>query len=87
MPVLRTVGVLALAASIVKPVALRIASSAERGALLVLIDRSRSMSIVENARSPAQLVAMADALGKLPAGARSDSATALAAERERRRRR
>ncbi|MDB5331980.1 MAG: hypothetical protein JWP03_3131 [Phycisphaerales bacterium] len=79
LPLLRALAVLALAASLLKPVAVRPVSSEERGTLVVLVDRSRSMSIIDNARTPAQLVALADALGKLPANVRGDALTTLAA--------
>ena len=84
LPALRLAAVLALVASVLKPVARRrLATAEERGAVLVLVDRSRSMAVVDNARTPAQLVALADALGKLKPGVRSDAATALAADMER----
>src|SRR4051794_27478735 len=59
LPILRGVTVVALAATLLKPVAARPASSAERGSVLVLLDCSRSMSVTDNSRSPAQLVALA----------------------------
>ena len=83
LPALRVAAVLALAASLLKPVVMRLASAEERGAVIILVDRSRSMAVVDNARTTAQLVALADALGKLPPKVRSDSATALAAGLER----
>lgn len=70
LPLLRTLALAALAVSLLKPVAVRLASAGERGTLLVLVDHSRSMSVVDNQRTAAQLVALADALGRLPAGAR-----------------
>lgn len=79
IPALRGLAVLALVASILKPIAVRLATARERGQIVLLVDRSRSMSVVDNARTPAQLVALADALGRLPAGVRSGGATALAA--------
>jgi hypothetical protein len=79
LPLLRTAAVLALAASVLKPVAVRPVPAGERGTLVLLVDRSRSMSVVDNARTPAQLVALSDALGKLPPGVRGDAATTLAA--------
>ncbi|HEX4792969.1 MAG TPA: hypothetical protein VH370_04205 [Humisphaera sp.] len=83
LPILRGVTVVALAAALLKPVAVRSASSAERGSVLVLLDRSRSMSVTDNSRSPAQLVALADSLQKLPAGARTDVGSNLASALER----
>lgn len=78
LPALRGTALVALAASLAKPAAVRTASSSERGSILLLIDRSKSMSVTDNTRSPAQLVALADALGRIPAGARSDSTAGLA---------
>jgi hypothetical protein len=79
LPLLRLMAMFTLAVSFLKPVAMRLASVEERGSIVVLVDRSRSMSVIDNARSPAQLVALADALGKLPPKLRSNSATTLAA--------
>src|SRR4051812_13921734 len=59
LPLLRSLGLLALAAVLLKPVLLRPRSDQDRGAVLVLLDRSRSMSVTDNARTPAQLVAIA----------------------------
>src|SRR5580765_2754166 len=83
LPILRGITVVALAAALLKPVAVRSASSAERGSVLVLLDRSRSMSVTDNSRSPAQLVALADSLQKLPAGARTDVGFGLTSALER----
>ncbi|HWE03828.1 MAG TPA: hypothetical protein VG326_15595 [Tepidisphaeraceae bacterium] len=83
LPGLRLLAVLVLAASILKPIAMRLATVEERGAVVVLVDRSKSMGVVDNARSPAQLVALADALGKLPPAVRNDAPTTLAAGLER----
>jgi hypothetical protein len=83
LPALRLLAVLALAAAVVRPVAVRPATPAERGAVVVLVDRSKSMSVTDTSRSTAQLVALADALGKLPAGARTDAQAGLAAAVER----
>ena len=79
LPLLRGVAVIALALSLLKPVAVRVASAAQRGSLLLLVDRSKSMSVTDNSRSIAQLVALADALGKLPPGVRTDSSSVLSA--------
>ena len=83
LPILRGIIVVALVAALLKPVAVRSASSAERGSVLVLLDRSRSMSVTDNSRSPAQLVALADSLQKLPAGRRTDVGSDLASALER----
>lgn len=83
IPALRVAAIALLAVSALKPIAKRLATADERGAVLILVDRSRSMGVVDNTRTPAQLVALADAMGKLPPGVRSDPSTALAAELER----
>ena len=83
LPALRLLVALILVTSILKPIAYRAATAEERGAVLVLVDKSRSMGVVDNTRSPAQLVALADALGKLPGEVRGDTVTALSTELER----
>src|SRR5215207_6898301 len=77
LPILRSLALLALAAVLLKPVLLRPRSERERGAVLVLLDRSRSMSVTDNARTPAQLVAIADGLGRLKPGVRSSAGADL----------
>jgi len=77
LPLLRAAALLALAASLVKPGVLRPKTQDERGSILLLVDQSRSMAVTDNARSPAQLMALADGLGGLPKGARSKSAGEL----------
>src|SRR5688572_12965431 len=80
LPALRAAGMLVLAAALLKPALLRPKTADEQGTVVVLVDRSRSMAVVDNARSPAQLVALADGLGMLPpAGARSEAGAAVAA--------
>src|SRR5688572_17927052 len=83
LPLLRVVALLLLVVSLLRPAVIRQRTHEERGALLVLIDRSRSMSVTDNTRTPPQLVALADALGRLPDGARSTPGADLAAELER----
>jgi hypothetical protein len=78
LPALRAAGLLALAAALLRPAVMRPKTGQERGAVLVLVDRSRSMAVVDNARSPAELVGLADGLGMLPPGARSGSAAGVA---------
>jgi hypothetical protein len=68
---LRTAALLALLISLLQPMAVRPATPGERGAVVVIVDRSRSMSIVDNTRSNAECVAIADALGRLPPGLRA----------------
>jgi len=59
LPALRCGGMVALAVSILKPVAVRPASQSEAGAILLLVDRSMSMSV----RDLASLALPADASG------------------------
>lgn len=66
LPALRAAALLALVISLLQPVGMRLKRADERGALLVLIDRSRSMGVVDTGRPPAQLIALADGLGRLP---------------------
>lgn len=75
---LRWAAVVALGLSLLKPVVLRPRSADQSGAVLVLIDCSKSMSVTDPGRTPAERVALAAALGKLPPGARSDLGSALA---------
>src|SRR5205085_1438128 len=64
---LRWVAVAALAASLLRPVVVQPKSADELGSVLVLIDCSKSMSVTDTGRTPEQRVALADALGRLPA--------------------
>src|SRR3954466_551419 len=80
LPALRAAAALALAAALLKPAVLRPKTADERPVGVVLVDRSRSMSVVDNARTHAQLVALADGLGRVPRGARGREGAALAAE-------
>src|SRR5690349_19060598 len=68
LPAIRGIALVVLAISIVRPVIVRPKTTRERGAIVVLIDRSRSMSVVDNGRTPSQLVALADGLKMLPKG-------------------
>lgn len=79
LPALRAAAVLALAGSLLKPSVLRPKTMDERPAVIVLVDNSRSMSVTDNARTPAQLVALAGGLGRLPREARSRPAAAVEA--------
>lgn len=80
---LRAMAVGALAVSIVKPVMLTPKTAEQWGAVVVLLDRSRSMGVVDSSRSPAELVALAAGLGRLPAARRPDAAERLASDLER----
>jgi hypothetical protein len=59
LPGLRAIALLVLVVAILRPVVVRPRSSGEAGAIVLLIDRSRSMSVRDTGRSPAQLVALA----------------------------
>jgi hypothetical protein len=67
---LRASVIVTLAVIALRPAVVRTKSSGEYGAVVVLLDRSRSMGVVDNSRSPSQLVELADALRRLPPGAR-----------------
>ena len=81
--ILRWAAVAALAVSVLRPVLLTPKTAEQWGAVVVLVDRSRSMGVVDTGRSPSDLVALAAALGRLPAGTRPDAAERLAADLER----
>ena len=83
LPGLRAAALLALTASLLQPVVYRARQAGERGAVLVIVDRSRSMSVTDVTRSPAQLVALADGLGRLPPGARAGETAGMPGELER----
>jgi len=76
--VLRGLAMAALAASVLRPVMVRITSTQEQGIVAVLLDTSMSMGVrdrafegAEGGEQAAELVSLADALGRLPPGARS----------------
>jgi hypothetical protein len=71
LPALRCAALLALAASVARPVAQRTIREEEQGAVVVLIDTSRSMGVQDTQRTAASKVALADGLGRLPPGVRS----------------
>ena len=89
LPALRVLALVALVISIARPVLTRPREAEERGTILVLVDRSLSMSVADMTPATdagrAQLVALADLLGRLPPAARagagqvSDEAHALLA--------
>lgn len=76
-PLLRWLGVAAIAASLLKPVILQPRSAEQSGAVVVLLDCSKSMGVVDSARTPAEQVSLAGALGRLPAGLRSEAVASL----------
>jgi hypothetical protein len=63
---LRTLVLAVLAISILRPTILRLSEESERGVVAVLVDQSKSMSVVDSSRSPAELVQLAAALDALP---------------------
>ncbi|HTL29147.1 MAG TPA: hypothetical protein VL282_08000 [Tepidisphaeraceae bacterium] len=77
LPALRVLGLIALASALLRPVMVRPRTTAEQGAVVVLVDSSKSMSVVDSGRTPAQLVALADAMGALPPDARAAMFTRL----------
>lgn len=87
-PLLRLAAMLALATALLKPAILQTQPAAREGPLVVLIDRSASMSATDRLlegldrdgayRAASQLVALADAMGVLPPDARQFPGAALA---------
>lgn len=77
LPSLRGIALVVLAISIVRPVVVRPRTPAERGAIVLLIDRSQSMGVSDAGRTPSELVALADGLQMLPRGIRPKSAARL----------
>src|SRR5215207_5548094 len=75
MPGLRALATGALTIAVMQPVALRPRTIEREGAVVLLVDRSRSMGVVDRDRSPAELVALAAGLGALPADAPRREAT------------
>jgi hypothetical protein len=80
LPGLRILGLAALAAALLKPVAYVQFrhGAADHGTVVVLVDRSASMAVTDNTRSIAEQVALCDALGRLPAGVRSGPGAPIA---------
>lgn len=76
---LRWAAMAALTVALLKPVALRTGAAGEGGGVDVLVDCSKSMGVVDAARTPAQRVSLAAALGRLPEGARSEVPPTVAA--------
>src|SRR5205809_5862396 len=79
MPALRAMAVAALAVALAQPMVLRPRTPARQGALVVLVDRSRSMRVTDRDRTPAELVALAAGLGAIPPAARPEAAPGLRA--------
>lgn len=77
LPALRLLGLLVLCASLLRPAMVLPQQENDRGEVVILVDRSKSMSVTDLNRTPAQLVALADGLGRLPKGLRIAEAEAL----------
>ncbi len=69
LPLIRAMALAALAVALIKPVIQRARTEAELGRIVVLIDRSASMDVTDNGRSPAQRIALAGGLKLLPESA------------------
>jgi hypothetical protein len=82
MPALRALAAGALTIAVAQPIVLRPRTTARQGAVVLLVDRSRSMSVVDRDRSPAELVALAGGIGALPPGTRQEAAPGLRARLE-----
>jgi hypothetical protein len=80
LPGLRCLALLAVAASLARPVAQRVLSEPEPGAYVILVDNSHSMATVDNQRSRASLVALADGLGLLQPNLRTRAEDFLAVQ-------
>lgn len=79
-PLLRWIAITVLVASLLKPIVLRPRSADQWSAVLVLLDCSRSMGVTDPGRTPAERVALAAALGRLPPGSRSDVGSAVVSD-------
>ena len=75
--VARSVALAALLLSLSQPTIIRSLDGSPGGEVVVLLDRSRSMSVVDSGRTPAQNVAIADAIGLLGTTERPIIATEL----------
>ena len=83
LPGLRVAAVVTLAVSLMRPAVTRPRTPGERGPVVILVDDSRSMSVTDTGRPAGERVAVAAALGKLPAGSRDASTVAFEADAER----
>lgn len=77
LPSLRVLTLIVLVMSLLRPVVVRERQSSEAGAIAIVVDRSRSMGVVDSGRSPAALVRLADGLGLLEDDARPQVAAEL----------
>jgi hypothetical protein len=80
LPTLRTLAMSAVVLSVLRPVVTRRRISSERAPVAIVFDDSRSMGVVDSARTPAELVGIADALGKLPAEANDQQTRSIQAD-------
>ncbi len=80
---LRVAALTLVAVSVLRPSVTRPRAAAERGPVVFVLDDSRSMAATDTGRPPGQRVAVAAALGRLPAGTRDAGATAVEAGAER----
>ena len=69
LPAMRMAALLLLVISLLKPTLVRPRTADEQAAVIVLVDRSASMAVADRERPVGEQVALADALGALPAGA------------------
>lgn len=77
LPGLRATALVVLALSLLKPVISRSRLPDEAGAIAIVIDRSRSMGVIDFRHDDADLVRLADGLRLLPEGARPPIARRL----------
>jgi hypothetical protein len=77
LPTLRILAVFAIGLSILRPVVTRPRVASERAPVVVLFDNSASMGVIDSNRAPAEWVAIAAAMGKLPADARDKQLDAV----------
>jgi len=83
LPALRILAVFALGLSILRPVVTRARVASERAPVLILLDNSASMGVVDSNRAPAEWVGIAAALGRLPVDSRDKQLDAVQADCDR----
>jgi hypothetical protein len=66
LPAIRLLAISVIAVSILRPVIRRPKTTGEQGPVLIVLDSTVTMGIVDNTRTPAQWVAIAAATGRLP---------------------
>jgi hypothetical protein len=82
LPALRAAAAGALTLAVVQPVVLRPRTTSREGALVLLVDASKSMGVADRQRTPAELVGLASGLGALAPNARHEAAPGLAEQLE-----